>query len=59
VTALTQTGQIPPNSIRLRALQVVVSKVEAQASGAAFECTVAGTIAKGLSEAGGALSVAN
>src|SRR5262245_49987272 len=55
VTALTQTGQIPPNSVRLRALQVVVSKVEAPASGAAFEGTVAGAIAKGLSEAGGAL----
>jgi hypothetical protein len=55
VTALTQTVQIPPDSVRLCALQVVVSKVEAQASDAAFEGTVAGAIAEGFSEGGGAL----
>ena len=47
--------QIPPDSVRLRALQVVVSKVEAQASGAAFEGAVAGAIADGFAEGGGAL----
>ena len=53
--ALTQTVQIPPDSVRLRALQVAVSKVEAQASGAAFEGAVAGAIADGFAEGGGAL----
>jgi hypothetical protein len=53
--ALTQTVQVPPDSVRLRALQVAVSKVEAQASGGAFEGAVAGAIADGFSEGGGAL----
>ena len=47
--------QTSPDSARLRALQVVVSKVEAQASGAAFEGAVAGAIADGFAEGGGAL----
>ena len=53
--ALTQTVQIPLDSVRLRALQVAVSKVEALASGAAFEGAVAGAIAEGFAEGGGAL----
>jgi hypothetical protein len=53
--SLTQTVQIPPDSLRLRALQVAVSKVEAQASGGAFEGAVAGAIADGFAEGGGAL----
>jgi hypothetical protein len=53
--ALTQTVQIPPDSVRLRALQVAVSKVEAQASGSAFEGAVTGAIADGFAEGGGAL----
>jgi hypothetical protein len=47
--------QIPPDSVRLRALQVAVSKVEAQASGGAFQGAVAGAIADGFAEGGGAL----
>jgi hypothetical protein len=53
--ALTQTVQIPPDSVRLRALQVAVSKMEAQASGAAFDGAVSGAIAEGFAEGGGAL----
>jgi hypothetical protein len=53
--ALTQTVQVPPDSVRLRALQVAVSKVEAQASGGAFEGAVAGAIADGFAEGGGTL----
>ena len=53
--ALTQTVQTPPDSVRLRALQVAVSKVEAQASGSAFEGAVTGAIAEGFAEGGGAL----
>jgi hypothetical protein len=53
--ALTQTVQIPPDSVRLRALQVAVSKMEAQASGGAFEGAVSGAIAEGFAEGGGAL----
>jgi uncharacterized repeat protein (TIGR01451 family) len=50
--ALTQTVLIPPDSVRLRALQVAVSRVEAQASGSAFEGAVAGAIADGFAEGG-------
>jgi uncharacterized repeat protein (TIGR01451 family) len=53
--ALTQTVQIPADSVRLRALQVAVTKVEAQASGDAFAGAVAGAIADGFAEGGGAL----
>jgi predicted transcriptional regulator len=52
--ALTQTVQIPPDSVRLRALQVAVTKVEAQSSGDAFAGAVASAIADGFAE-GGAL----
>jgi Bacterial Ig-like domain (group 3)/Autotransporter beta-domain len=40
---------------QLRALQVAVSKAQAQASGSAFEGAVAGAIAEGFAEGGGAL----
>jgi len=53
--ALTQTVQVPPDSVRLRALQVAVTKVEAQASGDAFAGAVDGAIADGFTEGGGAL----
>jgi uncharacterized repeat protein (TIGR01451 family) len=53
--AMTQTVQIPPDSVRLRALQVAVSKTEALASAGAFEGAVAGAIADGFAEGGGAL----
>jgi hypothetical protein len=48
---LTQTVQIPPDSVRLRALQVSVTKMEAQSSGDAFAGAVDGAIADGFSEA--------
>ena len=53
--ALTQAVQIPPDSVRLRALQVAVTKMEAQASGAAFEGAVSGAIADGFADGGGAM----
>jgi hypothetical protein len=53
--ALTQTVQIPPDSVRLRALQVAVSKTEALASAGAFEGAVSGAIADGFAEGSGAL----
>jgi hypothetical protein len=53
--ALTQTVQIPPDSVRLRALQLAVTKIEAQSSGDAFAGAVDGAIADGFSEGGGAL----
>ena len=52
---LTQTVQIPPDSVRLRALQVSVTKMEAQSSGDAFAGAVDGAIADGFSEGGGTL----
>jgi uncharacterized repeat protein (TIGR01451 family) len=54
-SALTQIVQVPADSVRLRALQIAVTKVEAQASGDAFAGAVAGAIADGFSEGGGAL----
>jgi len=54
-SVLTQIVQVPADSVRLRALQVAVTKVEAQASGDAFAGAVAGAIADGFSEGGGAL----
>jgi hypothetical protein len=52
---LTRTVQTPPNSVRLRALQLAVTNVEAQASGDAFAGAVAGAISDGFAEDGGAL----
>ena len=57
--ALTQTVQIPTDSARLRALQLAVTKVEAQASGAAFEGAVSAAIADGFSDGGGAVITPN
>jgi uncharacterized repeat protein (TIGR01451 family) len=54
-SALTQIVQVPPDSARLRALQLAVTKVEALASGDAFAGAVAGAIADGFSEGGGQL----
>jgi hypothetical protein len=52
---LMQTVQAASDSVRLRALEVAVTKVEAQSSGNAFAGAVAGAIADGFSEGGGAL----
>jgi hypothetical protein len=57
--ALTQTVQIPADSVRLRALQVSVTKMEAQSSGDAFAGAVDGAIADGFSEGGGTLITAS
>ena len=50
---------IPPDSVRLRALQLAVTKVEAQASGAAFQGAVDGAISDGFSDGGGSLIAPN
>jgi Autotransporter beta-domain/Bacterial Ig-like domain (group 3) len=52
---LLQAVQIPLDSIRLRALQVVVTNVEAQSSGAAFQGAVDDAIADGFTGGGGTL----
>ena len=49
---LTQVVNIPADSIRLRALQVAVTNIEAQSSGAAFSGAVDDAIADGFSEGG-------
>jgi hypothetical protein len=49
---LTQVVNIPADSIRLRALQVAVTTIEAQSSGAAFSGAVDDAIADGFSEGG-------
>jgi len=49
---LTQVVNIPADSIRLRALQVAVTNIEAQSSGAAFSGAVDDAIADGFSEDG-------
>jgi hypothetical protein len=53
--ALTQTVQIPPDSVRLRALQIAVTKMEALSSGDAFAGAIDGAIADGFSEGGSTL----
>jgi hypothetical protein len=52
---VTQLVNIPADSIRLRALQVAVTNIEAQSSGAAFSGAVDDAIADGFSEGGGTL----
>jgi hypothetical protein len=52
---LLQTVQIPIDSVRLRALQVAVTNLEAQSSGAAFSGAVDDAIADGFTEGGGTL----
>jgi hypothetical protein len=49
---LTQLVNIPADSIRLRALQVAVTNIEAQSSGAAFSGAVDDAIADGFTEGG-------
>ncbi|WP_168195498.1 Ig-like domain repeat protein [Bradyrhizobium sp. NAS80.1] len=51
--ALTQMVGTPADSVRLRALQLAVTKIEAQASGAAFQGAVDGAISDGFSDSGG------
>jgi Bacterial Ig-like domain (group 3)/Autotransporter beta-domain len=52
---LLQTVQIPLDSVRLRALQIAVTNLEAQASGAAFAGAVDDAIGDGFAEGGGTL----
>jgi Bacterial Ig-like domain (group 3)/Autotransporter beta-domain len=56
---LTQTVQGSLDSTRLRSLQLVVNKLEAQASGSAFDGAVSGAIADGFNDGGGALITPN
>ena len=58
-TALVQVVGIPADSVRLRTLQLAVTKVEAQASGAAFQGAVDGAISDGFSDSGGSLITPN
>jgi hypothetical protein len=51
---LTQSVNVPADSVKLRALQLVVTKIEAQSSGAAISGAVDGAIADGFSDNGGA-----
>jgi hypothetical protein len=52
---LIQMVQVPGDSMRLRALQITVSRMQAQASGDAFSDGASGAIADAFSEGGGAL----
>jgi hypothetical protein len=58
-TALVQVVSVPADSVRLRALQLAVTKVEAQASSAAFQGAVDGAISDGFSDSGGSLMTPN
>ncbi len=53
--ALVQTVQVSLDSVRLRALQLEVTTLEAQASGAAFGSAVSNAIEDGFSDGGGNL----
>jgi uncharacterized repeat protein (TIGR01451 family) len=53
--SVTQTVQQSTDSVHLRALQLVVSKLEAQASGDSFSGAVAGAIADGFADGGDGL----
>jgi Bacterial Ig-like domain (group 3)/Autotransporter beta-domain/Domain of unknown function DUF11 len=52
---LIQMVQVPGDSVRLRALQTTVTRMQGQASGGAFSDGASGAIADGFSEGGGAL----
>jgi hypothetical protein len=56
---LTQTVQGTLDSTRLRSLQLVVNKIEAQSSGTAFDGAVSDAIADGFNDGGGALITPN
>jgi hypothetical protein len=53
--SLVQMVQVPGDSVRLRALQITVSRMQAQASGDAFSDGASGAIADAFSEGGGAM----
>lgn len=53
-TALAQTVNVPTDSVRLRALQINVTKMVAQASGQAISGAISDAITDGFSEDGGA-----
>jgi hypothetical protein len=52
---LIQMVQVPGDSVRLRALQVTVTRMQAQASGDAFSDGASGAIADAFSQGGGAM----
>jgi uncharacterized repeat protein (TIGR01451 family) len=54
-SAVVQVVGVPADSVRLRSLQLVVTKIVAQASGNAFSSAIDGAIADGFSDNGGAL----
>jgi hypothetical protein len=54
-TALVQVVGIPTDSTRLRALQLVATRLEAHASASAFQGAVDGAISDGFSDSGGSL----
>jgi uncharacterized repeat protein (TIGR01451 family) len=56
---LAQAVGVPADSLKLRALQLAVTKIEAQASGAAFSGAVSSAIADGFADDGGPLLSAN
>jgi len=51
-TALTQSVNVPADSIKLRALQIAVTKIEAQSSGRAISGAIDGAISDGFSDNG-------
>jgi Autotransporter beta-domain/Bacterial Ig-like domain (group 3) len=51
---LVQVVGVPADSVRLHALQVTVTRIEAQASGSAYSGAVDGAIAEGFSDCTGA-----
>ena len=58
-SVLAQVVGVPADSVKLRSLQLGVTKIEAQSSGNAFSSAVGGAIADGFSDNGGALINAN
>jgi uncharacterized repeat protein (TIGR01451 family) len=50
--ALTQVVNVPADSVRLRAVQLLITKIEAQSSGAATSGAISSAIAEGLSDSG-------
>jgi hypothetical protein len=57
--ALSQAVNLPADSIKLRALQIQVSKLEAQGSGQAISGAIDGAISDGFSESGPPVSASD
>ena len=54
--AISQTVNLPADSIKLRALQIQATKLEAQGSGQAIAGTIDGAISEGFAQAGAPIS---